>query len=385
MPVILTKKSDTPSAVPTTANLTNAAGGAELAINTADKRLFSINSSSAIIEVGTNPSSLTCADASFTVARIGSLTITNISGTSLTVSTATLSGNLTLSAGTANGVLYLNGSKVATSGSALVFDGTNLGIGTTSPDVRLQVTHDNAETSQFNLGASILHLTNTNTTNNNWAQIFFTDSDGGAAAATFGVQYTDHANDYGNLSFATRGSSGLAERARITAAGELLVGVNTATANGGVIQVSNGITFPATQSAASNANTLDDYEEGNWTPTALGSTTAGTTTYVSQAGSYTKIGRQVTANLFVNYSAMTGTGNLRIGGLPFTKNTDGAAVICPVMTGNLNWSGGTSIVGFMGDGYSYVLLYGIADDGAYTVQGCVNEAAEIYLTVTYFV
>ena len=82
---------------------------------------------------------------------------------------------------------------------------------------------------------------------------------------------------------------------------------------------------------------------------------------------------------------MTGTGNLRIGGLPFTKNTDGAAVICPVMTGNLNWSGGTSIVGFMGDGYSYVLLYGIADDGAYTAQGCVNEAAEIYLTVTYFV
>jgi len=42
---------------------------------------------------------------------------------------ATLSGNLTLSGGTANGVTYLNGSKVLTSGSALVFDGTNLGIG----------------------------------------------------------------------------------------------------------------------------------------------------------------------------------------------------------------------------------------------------------------
>jgi Chaperone of endosialidase len=37
----------------------------------------------------------------------------------------TLSSSLTLSAGTANGVLYLNGSKVATSGSALTFDGTN--------------------------------------------------------------------------------------------------------------------------------------------------------------------------------------------------------------------------------------------------------------------
>ena len=158
MPTILTKRSNTPGAVPATANLTNAAGGAELAVNTADKRLFSINSSSAIIEVGTNPSSLTCADASFTVARVGSLTIsslsltnvtvtsatvttltgtsaniTNISGTSLTVSTATLSG------GTANGVLYLNGSKVATSGTALVFDGTNLGIGTSSPAYKLDV------------------------------------------------------------------------------------------------------------------------------------------------------------------------------------------------------------------------------------------------------
>jgi len=44
-----------------------------------------------------------------------------------------VSNNLTLSGGTANGVLYLNGSKVATSGTALVFDGTNLGIGTSSP------------------------------------------------------------------------------------------------------------------------------------------------------------------------------------------------------------------------------------------------------------
>jgi hypothetical protein len=44
---------------------------------------------------------------------------------------ATLSGNLTLSGGTANGVTYLNGSKVLTSGSALVFDGTTLGAGVT--------------------------------------------------------------------------------------------------------------------------------------------------------------------------------------------------------------------------------------------------------------
>jgi hypothetical protein len=50
-----------------------------------------------------------------------------------------LVNNPTLSGGTANGVLYLNGSKVATSGTALVFDGTNLGIGTSSPATKLHV------------------------------------------------------------------------------------------------------------------------------------------------------------------------------------------------------------------------------------------------------
>jgi len=44
-----------------------------------------------------------------------------------------------LNGGTANGVLYLNGSKAATSGTALVFDGTNLGIGTSSPTRKVSI------------------------------------------------------------------------------------------------------------------------------------------------------------------------------------------------------------------------------------------------------
>ena len=58
---------------------------------------------------------------------------------SLDAATATLSGNLTLSGGTANGVAYLNGSKVLTTGSALTFDGTNFGVGGAASGSRLHV------------------------------------------------------------------------------------------------------------------------------------------------------------------------------------------------------------------------------------------------------
>ena len=62
-----------------------------------------------------------------TTTSIGNLTLTNvtISSGSVTITDTTVSGNVTLSGGTANGVAYLNGSKVLTTGSALTFDGTN--------------------------------------------------------------------------------------------------------------------------------------------------------------------------------------------------------------------------------------------------------------------
>ena len=53
--------------------------------------------------------------------------------------TVAASGNVTLSGGTANGVAYLNGSKVVTSGSALTFDGANLGVGVSSASYGVDV------------------------------------------------------------------------------------------------------------------------------------------------------------------------------------------------------------------------------------------------------
>jgi hypothetical protein len=111
------------------------------------------------------------------------------------------------------------------------------------------------------------------------------------------------------------------ERARIASTGELLVGKTTTTANGGKLQVSNGITFPATQVACTDVNTLDDYEEG----IATASFTCGSGDLYLASGSdkllYTKIGRVVTVT---GYLKILGTsspsGTLQINGLPFTAN-----------------------------------------------------------------
>jgi len=83
-----------------------------------------------------------------------------------------------------------------------------------------------------------------------------------------------------------------------------------------------GITFPATQSASTDANTLDDYEEGTWTPTLNGSITNPTVTYTNQAGIYTKVGNLVTVSFSLQWSATTGGGGLLfVGGLPFTTTS----------------------------------------------------------------
>ncbi len=81
------------------------------------------------------------------------------------------------------------------------------------------------------------------------------------------------------------------------------------------------IKFPANQSASSDANTLDDYEEGTWTPALFGSTTSSFSYQANgQVGNYTKIGREVTLTGYIFLSSTgSSAGNLRIGGLPFTS------------------------------------------------------------------
>jgi hypothetical protein len=92
------------------------------------------------------------------------------------------------------------------------------------------------------------------------------------------------------------------------------------TTNGSGIASVNGIQFPATQSASADANCLDDYEEGTWTPTVTGGSTAGTYTYDIRAGNYIKIGKIVVASFTLTTitASSAGTGGLTVTGWPFT-------------------------------------------------------------------
>ena len=116
------------------------------------------------------------------------------------------------------------------------------------------------------------------------------------------------------------------EAARIDSSGRLLVGTSSANANGGVLQLSGGITFPATAVAASDVNTLDDYEEGTWTPEIADAATGGNTvTHSVQNGLYTKVGNVVTAYFRVTWTSLgsCASGSLiRIRGLPYSAKSN---------------------------------------------------------------
>ena len=62
-----------------------------------------------------------------------------------------------------------------------------------------------------------------------------------------------------------------------------------------------------------------NYESGTFTPTAFGNSSAGTPTYSVQEGQYVKVGRLVFFAINIAWSAFSGgSGNIRIGGLPYT-------------------------------------------------------------------
>ena len=176
---LITKNSSTAAAIPTAGQLVQG----ELAVNVTDKRVFTENAAGAVVELGVNPSSLT------------------------------------LASGTANGVAYLNASKVLTSGSALTFDGTtllNTAAAPSSTTELLKLSRDNSGT--------FIKLTR-NAASGNSGGLIGSDSVGTyyAGASTANMLYVDGVND--NLQFYANS----AEQMRLTSTG---LGIGTSSPRG---------------------------------------------------------------------------------------------------------------------------------------------------------
>jgi hypothetical protein len=193
------------------------------------------------------------------------------------------SGTLTIASPNTNSDVTINLPTV-TGGDFIVSNASgNVGIGTSSPGAR-------AELSSAATDFTGLILNNTSTNGKRYNLV--SAGSGGYFDVPIG-------------GFGIRDLTAGATRMAIDTAGTLIL-------NQGQIQ------FPATQNPSSNANTLDDYEEGTWTPSL-----SGNATYLQRNGFYIKVGRFVWLKFILQVNVLGTGSSTTITGLPFVFSNDG--------------------------------------------------------------
>lgn len=153
--------------------------------------------------------------------------------------------------------------------------------------------------------------------------------------------------------------------------------------SGNLTSFGGQITFPATQSPSASANTLDDYEEGTFTPSmTFGGSSTGVT-YANQLGNYTKIGNRTYVDvLFDLTNNGSGVGDAVITGLPFTESGLGSGVAW----GNLYNVSATIIcpMGYVSFGTSTIALYNFTGGGTVTItDATTTNSTGLRLSTTY--
>jgi hypothetical protein len=235
--------------------------------------------------------------------------------TTLAAGNTTITGTANVSQGLTSNTLTTS-TNTATFGTAVyhVANG-NVGFGTASPTNILTVAGSSSlgtasasgNTSLYQAPGSLFLTMNTNGTlsgaRRNWA-----------ISPEYDVA--------GALSFSVGTSEAVtptSPRLIIKNQGAVILSGGTTSADG------TGISFPSSQNASSDANTLDDYEEGTWTPDVVNN--GKTSTWAARNGIYRKVGGHVTAwgQVETGASGATSGGALIIGGLPFNINSAGSA------------------------------------------------------------
>jgi hypothetical protein len=141
------------------------------------------------------------------------------------------------------------------------------------------------------------------------------------------------------------------------------------------------------------ANKLTDYETGTWTPVGADASSGGNTasSYASNLGFYTKIGRQVTVHCTlsnINTTGMTSSGGFWIQGLPFAQDsTAGRNVTAAVRVDKISVDSTCfGMVALIAAGSSSVQLYQNRDnttDIQILVSALQSGSADLFFSITY--
>lgn len=155
----------------------------------------------------------------------------------------------------------------------------------------------------------------------------------------------------------------------------------------GVLEIfGSGIKFNPTQVASSDSNTLDDYEEGTFTPSLVYDTGAPSFGYGNRGGVYVKIGKKVFFYLGItltSFSKGSGSGNVRVGSLPFTAETFPVGVIAPCTTIFQSWNYSNIPVAYVSTGTSQILIQIQASGLALGLMNDPSATSSIYVSGSY--
>lgn len=143
-----------------------------------------------------------------------------------------------------------------------------------------------------------------------------------------------------------------------------------------------GIDFSAT-AGTGTSELFDDYEEGSFEPSVAGTSTAGSGTYNSRSGRYVKVGQMVYAEGWINMTAHSGSGNLKITGLPYASFSSSTAIRpVPFYVSTLTVTSGAYVIGRINNSSTEILLYEVLAGSASAIPLDTNFVAAF--SATYY-
>jgi hypothetical protein len=337
------------------------------------------------VKISALPASTTPLAGTEVLPIVQSSTTRQVSVANLTAGRAVSALSITASSLTSGRVTYAGTAGLLQDSANLTFDGTNLTTGGSETAARFIPSDSTVATNGMYLPAANTLGFSTNSTERMriasgglvsitgaGTEVLALNKSGGPAAYLQPVSSTDaglQVKDSGGAVTLTVGTSG-----------------TTLALQGGTVSSGTGITFPATQSASSNANTLDDYEEGTWTATlSVGTNNA---TMGGNTCSYTKIGRTVTFSGLVATTSVSGlSGALRLTGLPFSVQNNSysyGGCACTYATGMVLVAG-QAITAVTESNSTYLTLYKwSAIAGTETLQDTNwSNTGQLLITGTY--